>query len=265
MQKYAKICTAVAPSLRALGMSPVHLYAKNTQKYAKICKICKHEGHVQICKNMHSPLYWWRLAEVWTGHAIWRGFRALVDLKQGPATTCSIHWWPWWRKASAFTGFEGSNDLYEQYEAAPVNYVAIWNLGTHDFRCDFTIFFIYMNSCMNSDMNSWSCHWWCQWRISWNQVRIHVWNHLWIHDNEIIYEFIIMNSWVNSVLWRISWSHVWIPGNEFTYEIMVEFIILKLFQIQLPEIMYFSAYNFLKSRIWVHMISHVKSWKSTQR
>ena len=30
---------------------------------------------------------------------------------------------------------------------------------------------------------------------------------------------------------------------------MVEFIILKLFQIQLPEIMYFSAYNFLKSRI----------------
>ena len=26
----------------------------------------------------------------------------------------------------------------------------IWNLGTHEFRYDFTIFFIYMNSYMNS-------------------------------------------------------------------------------------------------------------------
>ena len=26
----------------------------------------------------------------------------------------------------------------------------IWNLGTHDFRYDFTIFFIYMNLYMNS-------------------------------------------------------------------------------------------------------------------
>ena len=26
----------------------------------------------------------------------------------------------------------------------------IWNLGTHDFEYDFTIFFIYMNSYMNS-------------------------------------------------------------------------------------------------------------------
>ena len=28
--------------------------------------------------------------------------------------------------------------------------VTIWNLGTHDFRYDFTIFFIYINSYMNS-------------------------------------------------------------------------------------------------------------------
>ena len=27
---------------------------------------------------------------------------------------------------------------------------SIWNLGTHEFRYDFTIFFIYMNSYMNS-------------------------------------------------------------------------------------------------------------------
>ena len=26
----------------------------------------------------------------------------------------------------------------------------IWNLGTHEFRYDFTIFFVYMNSYMNS-------------------------------------------------------------------------------------------------------------------
>ena len=54
----------------------------------------------------------------------------------------------------------------------------------------------------------------------------------WIHDNEIIYEFIIMNSSVNSVLWRILWNNG-IPENEFTYEIMVEFISLEVFQIQL--------------------------------
>ena len=29
-------------------------------------------------------------------------------------------------------------------------WVDIWNLGTHKFRYDFTIFFIYMNSYMNS-------------------------------------------------------------------------------------------------------------------
>ena len=28
--------------------------------------------------------------------------------------------------------------------------LSIWNLGTHEFRYDFTIFFIYMNSDMNS-------------------------------------------------------------------------------------------------------------------
>ena len=86
---------------------------------------------------------------------------------------------------------------------------------------------------MNSDMNSWS------WRISWNHMSEFIcmnsslnscW---WIHDNEIIYEFICMNSCVNSVLWIISWNHGWIFGNEFTYEIMVEFINLKLFLIQL--------------------------------
>ena len=70
--------------------------------------------------------------------------------------------------------------------------------------------------CMNSCLNS--C--WC------------------FHDNEIIYEFIIIHSCVNSVLWRISWNHGWIPGNEFTYESMVEFINLEVFRIQF--LIYFS-------------------------
>ena len=68
--------------------------------------------------------------------------------------------------------------------------------------------------------------------------------HLWIHDGEFMImkssymnlsEFIIMNSCVNSVLWRVLWNHGWILGNEFTYEIMVEFIHLKLFLIQLQS------------------------------
>ena len=127
----------------------------------------------------------------------------------------------------------------------------IWNLGTHDFRYDFTFIYKFighemshMNSWswnltwihdMNSDMNSWL------WRISWihmseficmNSPLNSCW---WIHDHEIIYEFICMNSCVNSVLWIISWNHGWILGNEFTYEIMVEFIHLKLFLIQLQS------------------------------
>ena len=57
--------------------------------------------------------------------------------------------------------------------------------------------------------------WW------WN----HLWfNHIWIHN---------MNSYVNSVLWRILWNHGWIRGNEFTYEIIFEFINLKSFWIQI--------------------------------
>ena len=85
-----------------------------------------------------------------------------------------------------------------------------------------------------SHMNSWT----------WNLIWIHDYAEFkcmnsplnscwWIHDIEIMYEFICMNSCVNSVLWIISWNHGWIFGNEFTYEIMVEFINLKLFLIQL--------------------------------
>ena len=44
-----------------------------------------------------------------------------------------------------------------------------------------------------------------------SDVGIHVYEFMfefmpaWIHFNEIIYKFILMNSYVNSVLWRISW------------------------------------------------------------
>ena len=81
--------------------------------------------------------------------------------------------------------------------------------------------FIYMNSCLNS----------CPW----------------IHDNKIIYEFIIMNSFANSVLWRISWYHGWIWGNELTYEIMVEFINLKVFLI--PLLIYIWGKMFYWSKV----------------
>ena len=61
----------------------------------------------------------------------------------------------------------------------------IWNLGTHDFRDDFTIFFIYMNSYMNS----WS------WRISWNHMSEFI-----CMNSSLNYagEFMIMKSYMNS-------------------------------------------------------------------
>ena len=71
-----------------------------------------------------------------------------------------------------------------------------------------------------------------------------------IHIYEFIYEFMLLNSWwwnniwnqivnscLNSVLsslqWRILWNYGWILTNEFTHAIMLEFIDLKLIQIQL--------------------------------
>ena len=125
----------------------------------------------------------------------------------------------------------------------------IWDLGAHDFRYDFTIFFIYMDSYMNSWVVK--CHIWIhdqeilyEFIYEFMIMKKILWNHTsefiqmnsslnscwWIHDNEIIYEFIIMNSCVNSVLWRLLWNHGWILGNEFTYEIIIN---LKLFLIQL--------------------------------
>ena len=50
MQKYAKICSD------PISISPVHsyaLYAQNMQKYARYVSM---KAICNICKNMHSPL-----------------------------------------------------------------------------------------------------------------------------------------------------------------------------------------------------------------
>ena len=47
MQKYAKICSD------CIHISSMQSYAFICKKYAHICKICKHEIYMQ---NMHSPL-----------------------------------------------------------------------------------------------------------------------------------------------------------------------------------------------------------------
>ena len=85
----------------------------------------------------------------------------------------------------------------------------IWSLGTHDFRYDCTIFFIYMNSCheivyksmilfhINSEYSEiifQNSNWWIHFdelmllnSWLWNHW---LWNHIWIHN---------MNSCVNSI------------------------------------------------------------------
>ena len=111
-------------------------------------------------------------------------------------------------------------------------WIHIWILRSWNVANQFMIMKSYMNT-------------WYEFRykfvimkniVMWNHISeftcMKLWIQIWIHA-AIICEFIIMNSCVNSVLWRISWNHGWILGNEFTYEIMVEFINLKLFLIQL--------------------------------
>ena len=45
MHKYAKIC------IEPISISPMHSYAFTCTKYAKICKICKHEIFMQPVQN----------------------------------------------------------------------------------------------------------------------------------------------------------------------------------------------------------------------
>jgi hypothetical protein len=68
MHKYANICNLYAKICKYMQHSLCH---RNMQKYAKICKVyaCYMQKHAKyaitfficrICKNMHSPLCWWR-------------------------------------------------------------------------------------------------------------------------------------------------------------------------------------------------------------
>ena len=101
-----------------------------------------------------------------------------------------------------------------------------WNpikIHFHEFRYDFTIFFMTLNSYMNSwNLNS------CM--ISWLWIHLHefihdfihmnsdIWFHdilhdhefIWIHDHEYICDISWpMNSYMNSCIGRISWNHTW--------------------------------------------------------
>ena len=49
MHKYAKICSD------PICISPMHSYAFICTKYAKICKICKHESYMQNTQKCALP------------------------------------------------------------------------------------------------------------------------------------------------------------------------------------------------------------------
>ena len=71
----------------------------------------------------------------------------------------ALRWlWPFWATVATCFVAMRCNDYTptRRVAAHALSYqrlgigVVIWNLGTHEFRYDFTIFFIYMNSYMNS-------------------------------------------------------------------------------------------------------------------
>ena len=123
-----------------------------------------------------------------------------------------------------------------------VQFVFIWNLGTHDFRHDFTIFFIYMKSYLNSQVMK--CSIWIYGHEIFCEFMI--WIHIWTHD---------LNSWriceiicKNAYLWIHPWTHA------------VEFMIMKSYMNSCHEFIceFRAMKNIVKS--WLNFYKGIHLW-----